>query len=179
MSEKDKKEQFVVQDRRRFTMEGEKTDSPPGAKEGETPSASAAAESQPKEMPSPPTAEEQHTQRGEYQTASKQLDDMLDAAGAKRPANLEATFEGLISSLYLQAMMQLGMVREESAPAQPDIIGARHTIDMIALLGEKTKGNLTERESHLLQNILFELRMAFLEITKLITSAPPPSPAKK
>jgi len=54
------------------------------------------------------------------------------------------------------------------------VIGARHTIDMIALLGEKTKGNLTERESTVLQNSLFELRMTFVELTKAITTAPPP-----
>ena len=54
------------------------------------------------------------------------------------------------------------------------MIGARHTIDMISLLGEKTKGNLTERENTVLQNSLFELRMTFVELTKAITTAPPP-----
>ena len=69
-------------------------------------------------------------------------------------------------------------MRDEETPPRPDIVSARQTIDTIALLGEKTKGNLTERESHMLQNCLFELRMAFLEIMKVLTSHPP-APEKK
>jgi len=52
------------------------------------------------------------------------------------------------------------------------LIGARQTIDTIAMLNEKTKGNLTEREANMLQNVLFELRMAFLEITNMLTRPP-------
>jgi hypothetical protein len=70
------------------------------------------------------------------------------------------------------------MIREENTPPRPDVVGARHTIDTISLLGEKTKGNLTEREAHMLQNALFELRMAFLEITNVLTTAPPPGAPK-
>jgi len=51
-----------------------------------------------------------------------------------------------------------------------DIIGARQTIDSLAVLQEKTKGNLTDREKTLLQNVLFELRMAFIEITNAVAS---------
>jgi hypothetical protein len=130
-------------------------------------------------MPLPPTADEQKQQHGEYQTASKKIDDMIDATGGRRPANLDVTFEGLVASLYMQAMIQLGMIREENTPPRPDIVGARHTIDTISLLEEKTKGNLTEREAHMLQNALFELRMAFLEITNVLTTAPPPGAPKK
>lgn len=184
MADKEKKSEFVVQDRRRFSSEGEVTET--AERQEETPAATPpvtappppAAGAQP-EVPPPPSAAEQSAQHGDYQQASQQLDAMLETAGVKRPPNLEPTFEALVSSLYFQAMMQLGMVREESTPPRPDIIGARHTIDMIAVLGEKTKGNLTERESHLLQNVLFELRMAFLEITNAIANAPPPGkPAK-
>ena len=84
------------------------------------------------------------------------------------------TFERLVASMYMQAMMQLGLVREEGAPVRPDVIGARSSIDTLALLAEKTKGNLTDKESTMLQNTLFELRMAFLEITNMLTQAPPP-----
>jgi hypothetical protein len=184
MAEK-KKEEFVVQDRRRFSAEGElttdtaeRTESAAPAQpptESKTESAEQAHRS---EMPLPPTAAEQKQQHGEYKTASKKIDDMIDAAGARRPANLDVTFEGLVASLYMQAMIQLGMIREENTPPRPDIVGARHTIDTISLLEEKTKGNLTEREAHMLQNALFELRMAFLEITNVLTTAPPPGAPK-
>ena len=176
----EKKSDFVVQDRRRFTDEGELNQDAPKAEEPAAPPAASAAEPEPssappqdaRDMPPPPTAAEQH---GHYQSASKTIDEILDKAGAKRPTNFEASFEGLVLSLYMQAMVQLGMpLREGDPPQQPDVIGARHTIDMIALLGEKTKGNLTERESTVLQNSLFELRMTFVELTKAITTAPPP-----
>lgn len=180
----EKKSDFVVQDRRRFTDEGELNQDATKAEEpAAPPHPAAASEQEPpsapqqeaREMPPPPTAAEQHEQHGHYQSASKTIDEILDKAGAKRPTNFEASFEGLVLSLYMQAMVQLGMpLREGDPPQQPDVIGARHTIDMIALLGEKTKGNLTERESTVLQNSLFELRMTFVELTKAITTAPPP-----
>jgi hypothetical protein len=177
----DKKSEFVVQDRRRFTDEGELNkeaakaeETAPPQTESSEPQQSATATDQ-HEMPPSPTTEEQHEQHGHYQSASKDIDDILDKAGAKRPKNFEATCEGLVLSLYMQAMVQLGMpLREGEPPQQPDIIGARHTIDMLAVLQEKTKGNLTERERSVLENSLFELRMTFVELTKAITSAPPP-----
>jgi hypothetical protein len=178
----EKKSDFVVQDRRRFTDEGELNHEAAKADEATAPaqqtSAEPGASASPqdvREMPPPPTAAEQHEQHGHYQSASKTIDEILDKAGAKRPKNFEATFEGLVLSLYMQAMVQLGMpLREGDPPQQPDVIGARHTIDMISLLADKTKGNLTKRESTVLQNSLFELRMTFVELTKAITTAPPP-----
>jgi hypothetical protein len=182
----EKKEEFVVQDRRRFSAEGElttETTERPEPAAPAPPTADATTETEEQqhrsEMPLPPTAAEQKQQHGEYQSASKKIDDMIDAAGGKRPASMEVTFEGLVASLYMQAMIQLGMIREENTPPHPDIVGARHTIDTISLLEEKTKGNLTEREAHMLQNALFELRMAFLEITNVLTTAPPPGAPKK
>jgi hypothetical protein len=176
----EKKSDFVVQDRRRFTEEGEvnqeaaRTEEPT-APPPQTSAPEPSAQSDKREMPPPPTAAEQQEQHGHYQSASKDIDDLLDKAGAKRPKNFEASLEGLVLSLYMQAMVQLGMpLREGDPPQQPDIIGARHTIDMLALLKDKTKGNLTEREATVLDNSLFELRMTFVEMTKAITSAPPP-----
>ncbi len=184
------KEQFVVSDKRKFTSEGELRPDAPSqiadAQESrqaslqtespEAPVPEAAAKND-EQIPPPPSAAEQEAQHDEYHKAGKQIDSMLDAAGAQRPPDTEMTFERLIASLYMQAIMQLGMLREESAPPQPDLIGARQTIDTIALLNDKTKGNLTEREANMLQNVLFELRMAFLEITNMLTK--PPSPGVK
>lgn len=188
---KGEKEQFVVQDRRKFTAEGElRPDVPPVSEEAAPPKADAPAPTEKaaaprtengperEEMPTPPSAAEQSAQHSDYKAAGKEIDSMLDAAGAKRPPDMEMTFEKLVLSLYMTAMMQMGMVRDENTPPRPDIVSARQTIDTIALLNEKTKGNLTERESHMLQNCLFELRMAFLEIMKVLTTAPPPEKKK-
>jgi hypothetical protein len=65
-----------------------------------------------------------------------------------------------------------------------DILGARTTIDLLGVLAEKTKGNLTDVEDKMLQSVLFECRMAFMELTSMITlqgmqpPAPPP-PGKR
>src|SRR4051794_38984772 len=182
---KQEKEDFVVADRRKFTSEGElrpdapaeqpapeqKTDVP--AEQKRQPAATPEKPAR-EEMPAPPSHAEQHAQNQDYQAAGKKIDSLLDEAGAQRPPDMEINFERLIASLYMQAMAQLGMIREENTPPRPDVISARQTIDTIALLGEKTKGNLTERESHMLQNVLFELRMAFLEITNVLTRPPAP-----
>ena len=60
----------------------------------------------------------------------------------------------------------------ENEQPRVDILGARQTIDSLNILQEKTKGNLSEREQTLLQNVLFELRMAWIEITNAIAKAP-------
>jgi hypothetical protein len=59
-----------------------------------------------------------------------------------------------------------------------DILGARTTIDLLGVLAEKTKGNLTASEENTLQTVLFEVRMAFLELTNMITmqGVQPPVP---
>jgi hypothetical protein len=57
-------------------------------------------------------------------------------------------------------------------------VGARNTIDLLGVLVEKTKGNLTTQEDRMLQSVLFELRMAFLELTSMINVqgvTPPPA----
>src|SRR5579864_2144001 len=131
---------------------------------------------QEEEMAPPPTAEEQHQQSEAYKESGKKIDDMIAAAG-KTPqgAPLEMNFERVIESSYMSALIQMGAIRQDNEPPRVDIIGARQTIDSLAILQEKTKGNLTDREKTLLQNVLFELRMAFIEITNAVaTSATKP-----
>jgi len=131
---------------------------------------------QEEEMSPPPTAEEQHEQSEAYKASGKKIDDMISAAG-KTPQGgpMEMNFERVIESFYMSALIQMGAIRQDNEPPRVDIIGARQTIDSLAILQEKTKGNLTDREKTLLQNVLFELRMAFIEITNAVaTSATKP-----
>jgi hypothetical protein len=74
----------------------------------------------------------------------------------------------------MTALMQLGLMQQEGAPARADLVGAKQTIDTLGVLAEKTKGNLTMQEDNLLQNCLYELRMAFIEITNAIARGPAP-----
>ncbi|MGA2114436.1 MAG: DUF1844 domain-containing protein [Bryobacteraceae bacterium] len=85
---------------------------------------------------------------------------------AERPVLPPATFTFLVLSLRAQAEMQLGLVTfGQEEKAEPDLDLARHSIDMMAVLMEKTKGNLTIEERRLLENSLTELRFRFVQVS--------------
>jgi hypothetical protein len=130
-----------------------------------------------REMPVPPTSAEQEAQAAAYRQSSKDLDAEVELSGHS-VKDFEITFERFLASLYMTAMMQLGMMRQQGAPQpQIDIIGARQTIDTLSLIAEKTKGNLTAAEQNFLQNSLYELRMAYVEVTNALARPPQPGPA--
>jgi len=76
-----------------------------------------------------------------------------------------ASFEFLVLSLRSQAEMHLGLLHfgEEKDRPKPNLRLASHTIDMMAMLQEKTKGNLSLDESRLIENSLTELRFRFVQ----------------
>ena len=71
----------------------------------------------------------------------------------------------LVSMLATQAMIGLGQIPDplENKPAVKLEV-AQHHIDMLGVLEEKTKGNLTDEEENMLSNIAYQLRMAFVAI---------------
>jgi hypothetical protein len=76
-------------------------------------------------------------------------------------------FSTLVLSLANTALFQLGFLKTpETGDAGKDLQGARQTIDLLGLLEEKTRGNLTEQEEKVLKDTLFQLRMAFVEASK-------------
>lgn len=79
-----------------------------------------------------------------------------------------ATFDFLVLSLRSQAEMHLGLLHfgEEKDRPRPNLPLARHSIDMLAMLLEKTKGNLTTDEHRMLENSVTELRFRFVEASK-------------
>ncbi len=79
-----------------------------------------------------------------------------------------ASFTFLVLSFRAQAEMQLGLVQfgEGEEQPKPDLVLARHTIDLMALLLEKTKGNLSIEEQRLLENSLTELRFRFVQVSE-------------
>jgi hypothetical protein len=72
------------------------------------------------------------------------------------------TFEDFIFNLYNIALINLGYRDPESGKLIRNLLMAKHTIDTIVMLEEKTKGNLTAPENNLLSNLLYELRMSYL-----------------
>jgi Domain of unknown function (DUF1844) len=76
-------------------------------------------------------------------------------------------FETLISYLSTTAMFQLGLLPGPSGERIPtDLENARRTIDMLEVLQHKTRGNLTGEEAKLLEEVLYELRMGFVEVER-------------
>ena len=182
MADKKQGSPFTVTDRRLFTSEGELRKE---TEEKDTESQPAVAKQQvrPEEAstPSAPSAAEQQQQADAYRKSSRDLDSRVELGGASAK-DLEMTFEGFMASLYMTAMLQLGLMREEGSQPRLDLIGARQTIDTISLLAEKTKGNLTAAEENFLQNSLYELRMAYVEVTNALARPPQATgtdPAKK
>jgi hypothetical protein len=174
-----KQEGFTVTDRRLFTPEGEiRTEV--AQEEGGSSTAKAAAAAPPAErssqdMPPAPTAAEQKEQADAYRKSAKDLDTRVELSGHSAK-DLEMTFERFMASLYMTAMLQLGLMHEQGGQPRIDLIGARQTIDTLSLLSEKTKGNLTNAEENFLQNCLYELRMAYVEVTNAL-ARPPQAPA--
>ncbi len=184
MAEK-KQESFTVNDRRLFTSDGElRKDvteeqvsvSAPAAAPPRAPQPAPAAATEGPVMPPSPTAAEQRLQADAYHKSSKELDARVELSGHSAK-ELEMTFERFLASLYMTAMLQLGLMHEEGAQPQVDLIGARQTIDTLSLLADKTKGNLLPAEENFLQNSLYEVRMAYVEVTNAL-ARPPKVPAQ-
>jgi hypothetical protein len=77
------------------------------------------------------------------------------------------SFEFLVLSLKMQAEMRLGLVRfGEEKDAAPDLPAARHAIDLLAMICDKTKGNLSLEEQRLIENTLTELRFRFVQASE-------------
>jgi len=196
MAEK-KKESFVVTDRRLFTSDGELRKDLPEEQEVDSERTAATtskpttpAESRPSapeskvevqpmdDEPPQPTAAEQKQQADAYRQSSAEMDRQVELNGHSAK-DLEITFERFLASLYMTGMLQLGLMQEQGGQPRLDLIGARQTIDSLSLLSEKTKGNLTPKEQGFLQNALYELRMAYVEVTNAIARGPQQVPAAK
>ncbi len=135
----------------------------------------ATAETPEREMPLPPSSAEQEAQAAAYRQSSKDLDSQVELSGHSAK-DFEMTFERFLASLYMTAMMQLGLMRQQGEQPRIDIIGARQSIDTLSLIAEKTKGNLTAVEENFLQNSLYEVRMAYVEVTNALARPPQPGP---
>jgi len=136
--EKNEPAGFKVVDRRSFDSEGSpRADAPPEAKKAEPPPTERAPRPQEVESPEPDVSEE------------------------------PTGFEMLVSYLSTTTMFQLGLMPGPGGERiPPDMPNARRTIDLLQVLQDKTTGNLTPNESRLLDDVLYELRMTFVELQK-------------
>jgi hypothetical protein len=136
------------------------------------------------ELPPAPTAAESREQKSAYDASAQRIEDLVRAQNPGVGAQPPIGFEHLVQQFYVSAMIQMGAGAQEGQRPRVDILGARNTIDLLGILSEKTKGNLTEAEDRTLQTVLFEARMAFMELTSMITlqgmqPPQPPPPSKR
>jgi Domain of unknown function (DUF1844) len=189
MAEKRQESGFTITDRRLFTEDGElrkevaeEVERPKPAeavREAAAPVSKPAAdiaEVAGPQAPPLPTAAEQQAQADAYRKSSDALDSRVELSGHSAK-EFEVTFERFLASLYMTAMVQLGLMHQQGEQPHVDILGARQTIDTLALLAEKTRGNLTPTEENFLQNSLYEVRMAYVEVTNALARPPQTGPA--
>lgn len=200
-----KKSEFVINDRRLFSSDGELRQDVVEAEERAAERERAATESQQRvneeraarqkaeaaselppdatvdhgsaEAPEGPTTAEQEAGADAYAASTKQVDERIQKelsrqGRADQARDLEMSFEKFIASLYMTALMQLGLAAPQGEKPMLDLMGARQTVDILGILNDKTKGNLTAAEETTLRNVLYELRMAYLEVTNMLANPP-------
>ncbi len=177
MADKKNEPEFTGTDRRRFTAEGEIATEKP-AEQPPAPEPPKTAHPEPAKpyehaAPPPPSAAERQAQHDAFKASSQKLDAQIQSElGGRRVQDFEMSFERFIASLYMSALMQLGLMHEQGGQPGVDLLGARQTIDTLGILADKTKGNLSPAEDNLMQNVLYELRMAYVEVTNAIARGP-------
>jgi Domain of unknown function (DUF1844) len=90
----------------------------------------------------------------------------LKEGGGEPPPRID--FATFVLSLAASALYHMGLAPDPSGgpPAEPDLPLARQTIDTLEMIEEKTRGNLDEHETQLIESVLYDLRMGFLRVEK-------------
>lgn len=109
-------------------------------------------------------------------TGSSGLSGVSNETFNPEPLSEEPSDEGpsefgtLVSYLSTTAMFQLGLLPgPEGEPIPVDLLSARRMIDLLEVLQEKTRGNLSSDEAKMLEDVLYELRLTFVEVQKRAT----------
>ena len=131
---------FVIRDRRRFTEDGEIKET-----------------TEPDEKTEEPEAGPQEEEKAEPEAVSEQIEE------TPLP---EINFSTFIFSLNTSTLLHLGEIPDPATGKQKeDLALAKQTIDLIAMLDEKTRGNLTSDEENLIKHILYDLRLRYVQKT--------------
>ena len=150
---------FKVQDRRRFSSEGEtKADSEESRERVDMPPPSGTAQSPKPEQAARPSASQS---AGAGASARPEPN-----RGGAAPAP-ELTFAAFVWSLSEQALAALGEIPDPATgKVSHDLIMAQQMIDIIIMLRDKTRGNLDQHEQTLVQEILSTLQMKYVELAR-------------
>ncbi|HZO82067.1 MAG TPA: DUF1844 domain-containing protein [Candidatus Binataceae bacterium] len=159
---------FKVEDRRRFSAEGELKPEFSGTEEPSAPppgvkGAGAAASA-------PRTAQPPGDGGAAARSAPRAAEEMRSGAGARQAgAVAEINFSAFLMSLSTEALVHLGEMPDPSSGEQRrDLAMAQQMIDILGMLRDKTRGNLDHDEQALLDAVLFDLRMKYVEIARRV-----------
>jgi Domain of unknown function (DUF1844) len=145
MDQEEKSKAFKVEDRRRFSPEGELK---PEFEQEEAPAAPAQ------------TAE---TPRTAAQPRASAMEASSGGAASSVGEN-EMTFPAFLVGISTQALVHLGEIPDpQGGPPEVNLPAAQQLIDIVGMLRDKTRGNLDKDEEGLIESILFELRMKYVE----------------
>ncbi len=105
--------------------------------------------------------------RADAPPSERELQQDASEPGDADLLNEPSGFETLVSYLSTTTMFQLGLIPGPGGERiPPDMPNAQRSIDLLEVLQDKTRGNLTTKESRLLEEVLYELRMTFVELQK-------------
>lgn len=155
------KKGYVVRDRRRFDAEG----APRGEGEGAAPKAapSPSAPTKPSGTAGAPSPGARAPAEPPPRGAEPSFTQASRAAGPREPVD----FAALVLSVATNAMVSLqGGSPDGRIPGRPNLAAAAQHIDILTMLAEKTRGNLTPEENELLTGVLYDLRMNYVAIAQ-------------
>ena len=168
-SEEESSKGFKIQDRRRFSAEGELkpefsgADEPAARPDAPQPSAAPRARANPASPPEQAASTPQQAAAAQGYAAARSA-----AASEGHPSAAgEITFGTFLMSLSTEALVHLGEMPDPAGgQPQPDLAMAQQLVDILGMLRDKTRGNLDHDEQALLDAILFDLRMKYVEIAR-------------
>jgi hypothetical protein len=176
--EEEKPKPFTVKDRRRFSSEGDlkpefrENEETPSAAAPEPPPVRAAGEAQPVESTTAAAAHtDQHAHDAHHAGETGHVHhpgDQPHDHHAHPGGTAEITFGTFLVGLSTQALMLLGDIPDpQTGKPEQDLAGAQQLIDIVGMLEQKTRGNLDRDEAQLIEAILYELRMKYVERARL------------
>ena len=111
--------------------------------------------------------EEKHVDEDWKAEAQQEKESLAEEPDAPSAGPLPtASFELLISSFVVQALISMGAIANPVTHEQTvDVAHAKHTIDLLSILEEKTRGNLTDEEKAHLDGVLYDLRLRYVALS--------------
>jgi hypothetical protein len=107
------------------------------------------------------------TEKGEKEVKAQEKGAKKEAQAEQPPPLPEVNFSAFVYSLSTSALVHLGEIPEPlTQKMDKNLPLAKQTIDILGILQEKTKGNLTQEEDNLLNSFLYDLRMRYVKAMK-------------